>query len=142
MMKFSFLMFALTATNAAADHAWDDRDLNAGRAIYAENCAACHGANLEGQQDWRKPHADGTLPAPPHDSSGHTWHHDDDLLFDYTKLGGRDALDARGITGFNSAMPAFDTVLSDAQIWDVLAYIRSTWSDRERAFQAGRTPAH
>ena len=30
---------------------------------------------------------DGRLPAPPHDESGHTWHHPDAQLFAITKYG-------------------------------------------------------
>ena len=52
-----------------------------GKEIYAANCASCHGDNLEGQPNWRSPDADGYLPAPPHDKSGHTWHHPDAMLF-------------------------------------------------------------
>ncbi len=112
-----------------------------GQVIYAENCASCHGVNLEGQAHWRVQLADGTLPAPPHDTTGHTWHHDDGLLFDYTKLGGEGAMAARGVTGFASGMPAFGDVLTDAEINDVWAYIKSTWTDRERNAQAERTAA-
>ena len=107
-----------------------------------ENCASCHGVNLEGQPDWRSPDADGVLPAPPHDATGHTWHHDNALLFEYTKLGGKGALAARGVTNFNSGMPAYDGVVSDDEIWNILAYIRSTWSERERVAQASRNPSH
>jgi mono/diheme cytochrome c family protein len=63
-------------------------DIAQGKALYAESCASCHGANLEGQPDWRTPGPDGRLPAPPHDETGHTWHHPDRVLFQYTKLGG------------------------------------------------------
>ncbi len=94
-----------------------------GKAHYATHCAACHGANLEGQPNWRTPNADGTLPAPPHDASGHTWHHPDDFLFAYTKKGGQPFAPA----GFKSAMPAFGDVLSDADIRAVFAYIKSNW---------------
>jgi mono/diheme cytochrome c family protein len=125
-----------------ADHNWDNRDIEMGRALYADSCASCHGANLEGQPDWRSFNDDGTLPAPPHDSTGHTWHHDDTLLFEYTKFGGEAALQSRGITGVKSGMPAFEHVLSDDDIWDILAYIRSTWSEREQKSQASRTPPH
>ena len=52
-----------------------------GRAVYAAQCASCHGANLEGQPDWRVRLPNGRLPAPPHDASGHTWHHPDKALF-------------------------------------------------------------
>ena len=48
-----------------------------GEALYAKHCASCHGANLEGQPDWKKRLANGRLPAPPHDMTGHTWHHPD-----------------------------------------------------------------
>ncbi len=115
-------------------------DIAQGEALYAQNCAACHGANLEGQPDWRTPDADGRLPAPPHDETGHTWHHPDRMLFEYTKLGGREALARQGVE-FDSGMPGFDDVLTDREIWNILAYIQSTWPERERAAQAERTAA-
>jgi mono/diheme cytochrome c family protein len=141
-MKRIALLVLASATAAQADHELEGRDLVAGRSLYAETCAACHGADLEGQPDWRTPDEDGVLPAPPHDATGHTWHHDNALLFDYTKLGGKAALDARGIDDFNSGMPAFGEVLSDEDIWDILAYIKSTWPPREQAAQASRNPPH
>jgi mono/diheme cytochrome c family protein len=115
-------------------------DPEAGKTLYQENCAVCHGINLEGQPDWQSPGDDGRLPAPPHDKSGHTWHHGDQLLFNYTKLGGKQALANLGVE-FNSGMPAFQDQLSDQQIRDILAYFKSTWSDRERQAQAQRTEA-
>jgi mono/diheme cytochrome c family protein len=141
-MKRVMLVMMSLASPAVADHNWDHRDIDAGRTLYADNCASCHGANLEGQPNWRSQKTDGTLPAPPHDRTGHTWHHDDALLFEYTKLGGQAALELRGVTGFNSGMPAFGETLTDDEIWDTLAYIRSTWSDRERDVQASRNPPH
>ncbi len=36
-----------------------------GRGVYQTHCAACHGADLEGQPNWRQRGADGLLPAPP-----------------------------------------------------------------------------
>ncbi|MEC9312241.1 MAG: cytochrome c, partial [Pseudomonadota bacterium] len=67
----------------------DTPDIADGEVLYAENCASCHGAELQGQPDWRAPGPDGRLPAPPHDETGHTWHHSDRVLFGYTKLGGK-----------------------------------------------------
>ncbi|CUK25081.1 Cytochrome c6 [Pelagimonas phthalicica] len=113
-------------------------DIAAGEILYAENCAACHGANLEGEEDWRTPREDGSLPAPPHDATGHTWHHPDSMLFTYTKQGGQATLAAQGIE-FNSGMPGFGEQLSDEDIWNILAYIKSIWPERERAAQADRT---
>ena len=66
----------------------DDQGLvDLGKLVYKNNCASCHGVNLEGQEQWRQPDGDGYMPAPPHDESGHTWHHPDDYLFLMTKYG-------------------------------------------------------
>lgn len=118
-----------------------DSDVAKGSVLYADFCASCHGVDLEGQPDWRTQNEDGTMPAPPHDPSGHTWHHGDALLFDYTRQGGQAALAARGVTGFTSGMPGFGEDLSDQQIWDILAYIKSSWPERIREMQATRTEA-
>ncbi|MBP2316193.1 c-type cytochrome [Azospirillum soli] len=99
-----------------------------GQAVYAEHCASCHGARLEGQPEWQSRKPDGRLPAPPHDASGHTWHHPDEDLFKITKQG----VTAFAPPGYASDMPAFGGVLSDADIWAVLAYIKSTWPEDTR----------
>lgn len=96
-----------------------------GKDIYASHCAACHGARLEGQPDWRMRLSSGRLPAPPHDASGHTWHHPDKVLVDIVKNGlvpGKTAPD-----GYQSDMPAYAGLLSDEEIAAVLAYIKSHW---------------
>jgi mono/diheme cytochrome c family protein len=112
-----------------------------GAALYSEYCASCHGVNLAGEINWRTPREDGTLPAPPHDETGHTWHHGDGLLFSYTKYGGQAALEATGVSGFTSGMPGFADQLSDAEIWDILTFVKSTWPDRIQAIQSKRTEA-
>ncbi len=114
-------------------------DLAQGAALYADHCASCHGAELEGAPDWRRRGADGLYPAPPHDETGHTWHHGDRLLFDYTKLGGEALLAARGITDFESGMPGFGHLLTDDQIRDVLAFIKSSWPELIRSHQEDMT---
>jgi mono/diheme cytochrome c family protein len=95
-----------------------------GKSLYARDCAACHGKNLEGQTpDWRRPLPDGTFPAPPHDASGHTWHHPDTMLFEITKFGRLRSAPRTNRT----TMPAFGGKLSDDEIWSVLTYIKSRW---------------
>ena len=113
-------------------------DLVAGKALYAETCAACHGVNLEGQDNWRSPGEDGRLPAPPHDETGHTWHHEDQVLFNYTRLGGREMMAAQGME-FDSGMPGFGDQLTDQEIWNILGYIKSTWPEEIQDMQAART---
>lgn len=58
-----------------------------GKVIYVNNCASCHGASLQGQSDWRQRLPSGRLPAPPHDKTGHTWHHPDGMLVDIVNNG-------------------------------------------------------
>jgi mono/diheme cytochrome c family protein len=110
----------------------DPSVLASGAAIYRTHCAACHGASLEGQPRWRERDAQGRLPAPPHDASGHTWHHPDQLLFDITKHG---VAQAAGLKDYDSAMPAFKGVLSDAEIVAVLAWIKAQWPPEIRKHQ-------
>ncbi len=105
--------------------------VGSGPAVYAEHCAACHGDRLQGQPDWRTRGPNGRLPAPPHDASGHTWHHPDAQLFRMTKLGPLPFAPA----GYQSDMPAYDGILTDAEIRDVLAYIKGTWPAEIRARQ-------
>lgn len=102
-----------------------------GQQVYAANCASCHGATLEGQPDWKRRLANGRMPAPPHDASGHTWHHADRQIFNITKLGV-----GAVVPGYESDMPAFEGVLSDAEIAAALAWIKSSWPARQRGFQA------
>lgn len=97
-----------------------------GEAIYHQHCAACHGAELEGQPDWRRRLPNGRLPAPPHDDSGHTWHHSNAELIAMTRYG---MVPPLAPEGYQSDMPAYDGVLDDDEIRAVLAFIQSTWSD-------------
>ncbi len=142
MLVRSLMGLLLLPSVAMADHELEGRDIQHGRDLYAIQCAACHGANLEGQPDWQVVGDDGILPAPPHDRTGHTWHHDNQLLFDYTFLGGQAALEARGITDFNSGMMGVQDVLTEDDVWDILAFIWSTWPQEVQDIQAAANAAH
>ncbi len=107
--------------------------VRSGKLVYEQRCASCHGADLKGQPDWRSKLPSGRMPAPPHDDSGHTWHHADDILFGITKFG---VAPHYAPPGYQSDMPAFGSTLTDQQIWDALAYIKSRWSPRARDAQA------
>ena len=107
----------------------NDKDLvGLGKLVYKNNCASCHGVNLEGQERWRQPDANGYMPAPPHDESGHTWHHPDEYLFLMTKYGLEEVIGQE----YPNNMPAYNDVLSDQKIVAVLSFIKSTWSTRIR----------
>ncbi|CUH78360.1 c-type cytochrome [Tropicibacter naphthalenivorans] len=125
-MKYALALALLGASPALAAGIlpYDDAARVAeGQVIYAETCASCHGADLEGEDNWREADADGYLPAPPHDETGHTWHHPDPLLVQIVTLG------TEAIVGgtYQSNMIGFGDVLTEDQILNVLAYIKSTW---------------
>lgn len=110
----------------------DATEIALGHQVYLEQCAACHGQNAEGQPNWKVPDANGNLPAPPHDDTGHTWHHADGLLYEIIRDGFRDPLKPPDSP---LTMPAFGDKLSDAEIRAVIAYFKSLWSEQSRLFQ-------
>ena len=134
MAVFAGRHYAQTASNAASSA----EVIEQGRQIYADQCASCHGAQLEGQPDWKTPLPSGRLPAPPHDAGGHTWHHPDDILFRIVREGTAAIFGG----GYESDMPGFADLLSDAEIRAVLAYIKSTWPERERTYQENLSQPH
>ncbi|MDO8606239.1 MAG: cytochrome c [Phaeospirillum sp.] len=101
----------------------DAAQVEQGRGLYGVHCAKCHGADLQGEPDWQTRKPNGELPAPPHDASGHTWHHGDEQLFSLIKHG----MARFAPPGYKTAMPSYVGVLSDSEIRAVLAYIESTW---------------
>lgn len=110
----------------AAEHFANADDAAAvlhGKAIYARQCAACHGRNLEGQPLWQLQDQYAHRRAPAHDATGHTWQHSDEDLFQMTKNGRFPGVPKT----FHSYMPAFEGRLTDQQILAVLAFIKARW---------------
>ena len=97
-----------------------------GQNIYSKNCASCHGADLEGQENWQKRDDEGYLPAPPHDETGHTWHHPDEYLFLMTKYGIEKIIGKKYLNN----MPAYKYILTDKEIIAVLSFIKSKWPNQ------------
>lgn len=117
-------------TNSLRADSGDARQVALGGTVYRQHCASCHGARLEGQPDWRTRKPDGRLPAPPHDETGHTWHHGDRQLFEITKFG------IAGVApGYQSDMPAFEGMVVDSEVWAVLAFIKRSWPPRIQSRQ-------
>ena len=98
-----------------------------GATLYAQQCASCHGIDRQGAPNWQELLTDGSLPAPPHDSSGHTWHHKDELLISIILNGG----DLQS----KSKMPAFKDKLSAEDVLAILDFLKSKWGQKEREFQ-------
>lgn len=108
------------------------QQVSRGALVYKKFCSLCHGANLEGDPNWRIRNDNGKLPAPPHDETGHTWHHADELLFGIIKFG---LIPPYGPANYKTDMPAWGSTLSDEDIWAVLAYIKRQWPAETREAQ-------
>ena len=78
-----------------------------GKKVYLEQYASCHVVNLEGQDGWRTTKVDGMRLAPPHDKSGHTWHHADEVLFNLTKYGFKAMISE----DYEVSMPVYDGII-------------------------------
>ncbi len=109
-----------------------DGEIGTGRRIYEVNCAACHGMSGEGEPDWQVARDDYTRPAPPHDASGHTWHHADGQLYEIVQRGGK----LYESPTFKSRMIAYEEILTPEEIRAVLEYIKTFWGPEEIATQA------
>lgn len=109
----------------------DPEQIKAGRQIYQQYCASCHGPRGEVTANWEEPDARGELPPPPHNAEGHTWKHADAMLYRMVSEGWRDPFNkTRRLT-----MPAFEDQLSPEQIRDVITYLKTLWTPEQRQFQ-------
>jgi mono/diheme cytochrome c family protein len=133
MVRLHILVGLIASLAAVQSAVAQEQD---GRSLYGTYCAACHGAQLQGQPDWMSRLPNGRLPAPPHDETGHTWHHSDAQLFRIVKEGL-----AAIVPGYETDMPAFADTMTDGEIRAVIDYIRGTWPDREREIQRSRSEA-
>jgi len=109
----------------------DAERVAAGRAIYRQYCASCHGANGEGAPGWRRRDANGELPPPPHDAQGHAWRHSDAMLSRMIRQGWRDPFNKTA----RLTMPAFAGTLAADDIHAVIAYLKMMWTAEQRQFQ-------
>jgi mono/diheme cytochrome c family protein len=117
-----------SATITVSGVTFDEAQIAQGRQLYAQNCASCHGANGEGQfPDFPLlPDETGRFGAPPHNGYGHTSHHPDDWLIAYVRDGGISLRNPE----LYYPMPAFGDQLSDEQIAQIIAYIKTIWHER------------
>ena len=124
-----YLNSPLQTANASISLKPEDKTIiSKGRDVYVKNCASCHGIKLEGQKDWMLRLQNGMMPAPPHDITGHTWHHSDNYLFLITKYGVEEILGEK----YPNNMPAYKDILTDDEIISALSYIKSTWPSKTK----------
>ena len=100
----------------------DSGVVSKGKEIYAQNCASCHGKNLQGQVGWQNQlDEDGHRLAPPLNGAAHTWHHSPEYLYRVIKY------------GFTSFDPNYEgkmlgnSGLSDEEVWELVSYMKEVW---------------
>ena len=114
------------ATSASKpDKKVQDR-LARGRAVYIDDCAGCHMENGEG------------LPGifPPLKGNNVVQSKDPETVVHIVLSGQKTAVTKENPTGF--AMPAFDWKLDNAQIADLVTYLRSAWGNHGDAVDASK----
>jgi mono/diheme cytochrome c family protein len=116
----------------------DPTKVAAGKLLYAQRCSSCHGKRLQGQPLWQLQDQYSGRRAPAHDESGHTWEHPDEELFHITRYG-RSAATPPNVSSY---MPAFEGILSDEQILDVMAFIKARWPLGLRISQSLLNPGY
>ncbi len=102
-----------------------------GAELYASHCISCHRKDGVGEPrvPWsiRRPDL---IEAMPLNETSHAWHHGDEQLI---------SMILEGTERSRRRMPVFRGVLSAEDAADLVAYIKSFWSDRILACQG---PGH
>ena len=101
-------------------------NLKDGHNVFLNNCAACHGVEANGglpEQPMGGMTAEGGFVPPALNGTGHSWHHPDKLLLKIIKNGSFEP---------TSPMRGFKDKLSNDDIHNVLAYIKSLWPKQIR----------
>jgi len=135
LQKFFYLFLAgsilFPSVTYAAERWYSADQVLKGEKLYANNCAACHKANAEGTENWRKTDSNGKYPPPPLNGTAHTWHHSMKVLSDTIRDGG---------IKLGGLMPGFKDKLDIQQRLDVIAFFQSKWDDKVYAAWNERNP--
>jgi len=113
----------------------DTRAVSRGRRVYAHNCANCHGKELQGELHAGLIVPEGEQPAPPLNGAGHSAHHSDADMFATVNAASADGGQPRP-----RRMPRFGPILTDDDIWAVIAYVKSRWPESIRRQHAENFP--
>jgi mono/diheme cytochrome c family protein len=125
------LLWGVTGAMAETGVRPDPAAVARGTALYRSHCISCHreGGVGEPRIPWSIRLPD-FIEAMPLNESSHAWHHSDEQLVTMILDGSQRS---------RRRMPVFRNVLTEKDATDVIAYLKTLWSDRILACQG---PAH
>jgi mono/diheme cytochrome c family protein len=116
-------------TSFEGSHRATAANIARGKQLYEDNCQACHGVGGIGESPGDPSARDEYgFKAPALNDDAHGWHHSDKNL-SATVLNG---------SSRNERMVAFKETLSDEDVDNVIAYVKSLWNFRSLACQGAR----
>ena len=116
-------LLLLGTASATAERWYRPQHAQAGLALFAQHCAACHGAQAQGAPNWHQRKPDGRFPPPPLNGSAHMWHHPLGELYTTVMHG-------------QGNMPGFSGRLNKGEVLAIIAWLQSLWPDEiYRAWQ-------
>lgn len=100
----------------------DPRSAALGKQLYDAHCAACHKRDGIGEPivPWSIRRKD-LIEAMPLNETSHAWHHSDEQLI---------SMILDGTPRSRTRMPVWRDILSEQDAADLVAYIKSLWSER------------
>jgi mono/diheme cytochrome c family protein len=100
----------------------DPKSVARGRQTYDSHCVACHKRDGVGEPTvpWSIRRTD-FIEAMPLDETSHAWHHGDEQLI---------GMILDGTARSRTRMPVWRNILSEQDAADLVAYLKSLWSDR------------
>lgn len=119
-MLLLLVLLPFTGHTAAAERWFDPPAVELGNQLFQQHCAACHGSEAQGTENWKQTDADGIYPPPPLNGTAHAWHHSIPQLARSIKEGG---------VKLGGKMPPFGDRLNNGEILALIAYFQSKWPD-------------
>ncbi|MBT6118652.1 MAG: cytochrome c [Rhodospirillaceae bacterium] len=113
----------------------DPAQVESGALVYAQRCSFCHGLDLAGSTRPVEGRVRPQIVVPPLGLKTKAWRYPEAMLRNLVRFGERALMQHAS----PATMPAHRGTLSVAEVDDVLAFIKATWTPKMRASQAAIT---
>ena len=130
LISLAVLLFVTAITQAQTGTQPDSKSVARGRQLYDAHCVSCHKRNGVGEPTvpWSIRRTD-FIEAMSLNETSHAWHHGDEQLI---------GMILDGTARSRTRMPVWRSILSEQDAADLVAYMKSLWSDRIVSCQGPR----